>query len=146
MNGDNTTFAKLAEFLLEEWKLPTKRKKLGSKILYVTCKETCYKLTADTCMEVSELHSTQEEADTRMLLQALHAAKSGSKAVVITAEDTDVMVGALKLLKKDIAYQETFSQLGKPWEGSSDLLDKVEEFTCRMYVARTSASKVNDLR
>ena len=45
----------------------------------------------DQWEEVTELRSCQEEADTRMLLHSLHAAQSSYKAVIITAEDTDVL-------------------------------------------------------
>ena len=38
------------------------------------------------------LQSNQEEADTRILLHAAHAAEEGDSAVVITADDTDVLV------------------------------------------------------
>ena len=41
---------------------------------------------------MAELQSTQEEADTRFLLHALHAARTGSKAVIVIAEDTDGML------------------------------------------------------
>ena len=47
-------------------------------------------MNADEWVEVAELQSTQEEADTRFVFQALHAARTGSNAV--TAEDTDGMV------------------------------------------------------
>ena len=46
---------------------------LQDNALYVTCEETCSKTTADEWVEVAELQSTQEEADTRLLLYALHA-------------------------------------------------------------------------
>ena len=46
-------------------------------------------------MGVTQLKSSQEEADTRMLLHALHAAESGFKAVIITADNTDVLVLSL---------------------------------------------------
>ena len=129
---------------------------------------------------MAELQSTQEEADTRFLLHALHAARTGSKAVIVTSEDTDVMLlclafqkdihcpiyqkcgiqnrtrfvdiskltwslgdsvcdsqiglhafkgyytvsafasrgklSSLKLMKTDITYQETFSQVGQTWD------------------------------
>ena len=61
---------------------------LQDKALYVTCEETCTKMTADEWVEVAELQSTQEEADTRLLLYALHATNTGSKAVIVTSEDT----------------------------------------------------------
>ena len=41
---------------------------------------------------VAGLQSNQEEADTRIILHAAHAAENGYSAVVITADDTDVLV------------------------------------------------------
>ena len=137
-------------------------------------------MNADEWVEVAELQSTQEEADTRFLLQALHAARTGSKTVIITTEDTDGMLlclafqedihctiyqksgtqnrtrfvdisklawsladsvcdniiglhaftcydtviafasrgklSSLKLIKMDITYQETFSEVGQTWD------------------------------
>ena len=55
-------------------------------------------------------------------------------------------LGALKLLKKDITHQETFSQLGQAWDVSTDLFEKVQDFTCRMYAPGKSTVKVNELR
>ena len=42
--------------------------------------------------EVIELSSVQEEADTRLLLYAKHAATPHVKAVIISSEDTDVRI------------------------------------------------------
>ncbi len=39
-----------------------------------------------------ELESSHEEADTRLIFHAAHAARSGVKCVIITAEDTDVFI------------------------------------------------------
>ena len=44
-----------------------------------TRKEVCYKLTENGSEEVSELRCTQEEADTRVLLNARQAASNGYK-------------------------------------------------------------------
>ena len=41
---------------------------------------------------ISELELTQKEADTRILLHAVHAARSKFASVVIISEDTDVLV------------------------------------------------------
>ena len=49
-------------------------------------------MTKDDWVEVTELRSTQEEADTCVLLHALHTAKAGSKAVIVKDEDKDVRV------------------------------------------------------
>ena len=157
---------------------------------------------------MAELQSTQEEADTRFLLHALHAARAGSKAVI--AEDTDGMLlylsfqkdihcpmykkcgtqnrtrfvniskltwslgdsvfdsqiglhaftgydtvsafasrgklSPLKLMKRDITYQETFSHVGQIWVVQQHLFEKVQQFTWRMNVAASSTTEVNDLR
>ena len=69
--------ASLVKFLVEEWREPTYQKKLQDKLLFVTCDEVCYKISKENWEEVTELKSTQEEADTRMLLHAFHAANAG---------------------------------------------------------------------
>ena len=69
-------------------------------------------MTTYEWVEVAELQSTQEEADTCLLLHALHAARTGSKAVIVTAEDTDVMLLCFSF-KKDIPcpiYQTCVTQ------------------------------------
>ena len=45
------------------------------------------------------MRSSQEEANTCMLLHALHAAESGYKAAIIIADDTDVLVLSLGFSK-----------------------------------------------
>ncbi len=57
-------------------------------------------MNADEWVEMAELQSTREEADTRFLLQALPAARTGSKAVIVTTEDMD---GMFVLLSKRIS-------------------------------------------
>ena len=79
------------------------------KVLLVT-----FKMKADEWVEVAELQSTQEQADTRFLLHVLHAAKTGSKAVTVTSEDTNVMLPCLAF-QKDIhcpIYQKCGTQNG----------------------------------
>ena len=45
------------------------------------------------CADVPELQSTQEEADTRLILHALHSVQhDGVKRVIVHANDTDVIV------------------------------------------------------
>ena len=66
-------------------------------------------MKADEKVEVAELQSTQEEADTRFLL---HAARTRSKAVILLAEDTDGMLRYLAF-QKDIhcpIYQKCGTQ------------------------------------
>ena len=82
----------LIKFLVGEWKLQRYRDMQQGKALYDTYEDTYFKMTTYEWMEVAELQSTQEEEDIRLLLHALHAARTGSKAVIVTAEDTDVML------------------------------------------------------
>ena len=89
-NSENKT--SLIIFLIEQWKLAQNQAKLQGKALYVTCGETCYKLTKDVWEEIEPLSSTQEEADTRLLLHARHASDDGYNSIIINAEDTDVMI------------------------------------------------------
>ena len=70
-------------FLVTEWKTPNLREKLNDKQLNVT---------SEHCTEVAVMQTNQEEDDTRIILHAAHAAEEGYGAVVVTTEDTDVMV------------------------------------------------------
>ena len=47
--------------------------------------------------EVADLQCTQEEADTRMLLQAAHTADHSAPAVVIKSPDSDVVANTLSV-------------------------------------------------
>ena len=61
---------------------------------------------------MAELQSIGEEADTRLLLRALHAARTASNAVIVASEDTDVMLLYLAF-QKDITcsiYQKCGTQ------------------------------------
>ncbi|KAG0716309.1 hypothetical protein GWK47_009996 [Chionoecetes opilio] len=208
--GSSSNKASLIKFLVEEWKKPQHREKLEGKELYVTCEQLCFKITKEQWEEAPELKSSQEEADTRLLLHALHAAESGYKSVIITAEDTDVMVlclgmchkipshlfqkcgtknrtrfldittlsrtlggsvcdslirmhaftgcdtvsafagrgkmTALKQVKMDKTYQDAFHELGRSWEVSPELFEKLQEITCHMYLPSTHTTEVNKLR
>ena len=79
-------------FLVAEWKISKLREKLNDKQLYVASKETWLHITKDQWAEVAGLQSHQEEANTRIILHAACAATQGYRAVVVTADDTDVVV------------------------------------------------------
>ncbi|KAJ8384450.1 hypothetical protein AAFF_G00204710 [Aldrovandia affinis] len=80
------------QFLVAKWKTPKLRDRLNDKQLYVASEESCLHITKDQWAEVASLQSNQEEADTRMILNAAHAAEEGYSAVVVTADDTDVLL------------------------------------------------------
>ena len=84
--------------------------KLSGKTLVVTCGYSCHQLSSGMVQPISELESTQEEADTRMLLHSLHAARSRSASVVIVSEDTDVLV--LLLAFKVFIPSSVFTKCG----------------------------------
>jgi len=56
----------------------------GVPVLLLNQPSDCYEITSQAANIVEELNSTQEEADTRLILHAAHVAKSGYKAVVMT--------------------------------------------------------------
>ena len=55
----------LIRFLVEVWKDPQQREKLQEKVLCVTCEQLCFRIAKEQWEEVSEMRSSQEEADTR---------------------------------------------------------------------------------
>ena len=70
--------------------------------LYGTSGEECWHFTSNggavTRQLVSELRCNHEEADTRMLLHAAHAAHNGYSSVYLRSPDTDVAVIAVLML------------------------------------------------
>ena len=64
---------------------------MGGIVLYVTCEDQCFKITKQNSALVPELQSSQEEADTRLLLHACHAAESVHESIIISADGTDVI-------------------------------------------------------
>lgn len=88
----------LIGFFVATWKASKEAaERLHQRQLYVTVGKSCESLTShdgvtvESCL-IPELHSGQEEADTRMFLHASHAADAGAEAVVIRSPDTDVAV------------------------------------------------------
>ena len=62
------------------------------KVLLITSEEKCWKIKGESVDEVPELASSQEEADTRLLLHVSHAAQEGHRAFIVGTEDTDIFV------------------------------------------------------
>ena len=55
-------------------------------------------------------------------------------------------LSALKFMKKDIPYQETFCQVGQSWDVQPHIFQKVQQFICAMYVAASRTTEVKVLR
>ena len=65
---------KLTKYIVDSWKEDLKRIGLRiSQILFVTYGEECIRFSAKGFQDVPELHSNQEEVDTRMMLHIQHA-------------------------------------------------------------------------
>ena len=84
----------LIKFLCHEWQSINFRSKLKDQNLYLGFDEECLLLTSEGVEVVEHLRCNHEEADTRILLHAKHAASS-HESVVIVCEDTDVLVLAV---------------------------------------------------
>ena len=65
---------------------------------FVTSENKCYEISRNGMNIVSELESSQEEADTRMMLHAKHAKDHGYCNTIIKTPDTDVFVICLSLI------------------------------------------------
>ena len=74
---------------------------IGQKTLFVTCGQKCWRIGQMAASLVNDLKSSQEEADTRILLHAKHASDQGYTSVIVVSEDTDVFV-LLIAFAKDI--------------------------------------------
>lgn len=97
-DGRNKT--ELVQFFAEEWCSTRYCKQLCDRKLYLACGCLCYCFTSDGTsvdrMEIASLQSDHEEADTRLLLHASHAASEmADGSVVICTPDTDVVLLAL---------------------------------------------------
>ena len=97
-NGANKE--ELMQFLFNHWKSAECAQLLQGGCVVITVRDMAYLLKANgdhvAYEEVPNLRSTQEEADTRMLLHAYHASEDYS-AVVIRSPDTDVLVLCIAL-------------------------------------------------
>lgn len=91
----------LIKFLSEVWKTKeySERLQFEGKVLYVTSEKECWKITSERNDQVPEFSSSQEEADTRLLLHASHAAKEGYDAVVVNSEGHQCVHFALGVIQ-----------------------------------------------
>ena len=71
---------------------------MGGKTMYVTCDNLCFRLTSDDVTEEDDLKTSQEEADTRVIFHAKHAAPNVS-SIIMVAEDTGIILLCLAFHK-----------------------------------------------
>ena len=112
-NGKNK--ADLVKFFCEQWQ---DSELFGEKLgiathLFITCGTSCFRLWATrhqdlaaeeeqmvmNVQQVPQLTCNHEEADTRLLLHANHAASNGHNTVIIRSPDTDVALLTAALLQ-----------------------------------------------
>jgi len=92
--GKNKT--QLIDFLVEEWSNnQSLRERLDRKELFLTHGDQCTRVTKESVSDVQDLQSSQEEADTRLLLHAEHCGRYGLAAAVIVSPDTEVFILAM---------------------------------------------------
>lgn len=91
--GESKT--KLITFIVQDW---TERlnDRLGTKTMFVTRGSKCFKITSTSSTEITALLCSQEEADTRMILHAAHAAEEFGY-VILASDDTDVLIIAMAM-------------------------------------------------
>ncbi|KAL8565735.1 hypothetical protein ACOMHN_018652 [Nucella lapillus] len=84
----------LIKYLVQEWENEKYFQKLGRlhEVLCVTSEDKCYHFSAIQRREVPELQSIHQEADGRLTLHATHAAEDGYGDVIVSSNDTDVLV------------------------------------------------------
>eukprot|EP00117_Sycon_ciliatum_P011697 scpid10404/ scgid5699/ len=90
----------LLEFLFKQWQTVDLMKKIPShRELVITSGSSCMKIMSGAAttvaLPVTDLACDHEEADTRLLLHAHHAALAGSRTITIKSPDTDVAVLAV---------------------------------------------------
>ena len=99
-NDENKT--QLIKLLLSEWRKPRYAARLRGRQLFFVCRENCICLTSSNGVLVGvrpeeDLFSSQEEADTRMILHCQHIAQHHpTSVIVVRSPDTDVLVLLLK--------------------------------------------------
>ena len=87
------------KFLCDEWKKPSYLTKVGDKVMYIACQEDCVKIDREGTLHIPELATSQEEADTWILLHAKHASPD-HEAITVVSEDTDVIILALAFFRQ----------------------------------------------
>ena len=100
-NDENKT--QLIKLLLAKWQTAKYASRLHDRLLYFVCSEECHRLTSDDGVSVQvspahDLFSSQEEADTRMILHCYHISRSSSPStvIVVRSPDTDVFLLLLR--------------------------------------------------
>ena len=97
LNSDNKR--QFIRFILSQWTTQRYASRLHHRQVYFACENDCHLLQSHDGVNisnttVSDLSSSQEEADTRIILHTLYAASntSADTQIVIRSPDTDVFI------------------------------------------------------
>ena len=90
----------LIEFTTEKCKSNESKSMIDQKTLFVTCGQKCWRIGQMGASLVNDLKSSQEEADTLILLHAKHASDQGYTSLIVVSEDTDCLCSSLHSQKK----------------------------------------------
>ena len=111
-NDENKT--QLIKLLLSEWQKSRYAGKLRERQLFFVCGKKCYCLTSYDGVEVEimpqeDLFSSQEEADSRMILHCDHISHSCPETfvIIVRSPDTDVLVLLVKFsqsIDQDVSF------------------------------------------
>ena len=118
----------------------------------LSCFPKGYPLSHQLEVRDHEPHTVCRHQQTGMVIGRQHICDSLNGLHTFTGCDTVSAfasrgkLSALKLMKKDITYQETFIQVGQSWYVQPHIFQKVQQFTCPMYVAASRTTELNDLR
>lgn len=90
-------------------------------------------LSSEVAERLTDLDSSQEEADTRLLLHAAHAARSKFVAVIIVSEDTDVSILclALKSFIPSSMFIKCSSKTRVKYLDVSRIVERIGASTCK---------------
>lgn len=65
---------------------------------------------------------------------------SSGDAVLLVFFSDKGKLGALELMQRKCHYQYNFSVFGQPWELSSGCFQKLQEFTCHLFVPKSATT------
>ena len=97
LSNDNNKVA-LIDLLLREWEQDIYARKLLHRSIFFVCRDTCILLSSEDgvttdSIPVHELSSSQEEADTKIILHCMHASKQPQcEKIIVRSPDTDVVL------------------------------------------------------
>ena len=94
-----------------------------------------YPFSSRVAERLTDLDSSHEEADTRLLSHAAHAARSRFVAIIIVSEDTDILVVCLafKSHVQSSMFIKCSSQTTVKYLDVSRIVERIGASTCKSY-------------